>query len=209
MAKNRSLIINGIRIDPGVLREDAVRRCGDVKCVGACCSDGVWLCEEEAPRILEWAGAIKACLPPDRHDQSIWFERRDDEVGTAAVADPLRPNQTCCVFLQTDRKCALQVVSQANNLGWPGLKPYYCALYPLYTEDDTLLVDRITPRNVTGAMCRHAKPPKQPVYKLFRDEMVLVLGEDGYRELCEKAEARASVKRGKPSGSSLTGNRQI
>ncbi len=196
MKKNGSMIINGVRIDPGVLGKDAVRRCGDIQCSGACCSDGVWLREDEAPRILAWAGAIKDCLPADRHDESKWFEQGKGELGTIAVDDPMRPDDTCCVFLQPDRKCALQVVSRTNNLGWPGLKPFYCALYPLYTENDTLLVDHITPLNITGAMCRHGAPPKQVVYKLFRDEIALVLGEDGYRELCERAQAKSSTTKG-------------
>jgi hypothetical protein len=190
MMNDGAMVVNGIRIDPNVLRKEAVRRCSDVKCVAACCSDGVSLLEGEAPRILAWAAAIKACLPAERHDESKWFEQGKNELGTNSVDDPLRPSDTCCVFLQTDRKCALQVVSQANNLGWPGIKPYYCATYPLYTEDNTLLMDNITQRNVTGSMCRESKPPKQEVYKLFREEAILVLGEDGYRELCEKAEAR-------------------
>jgi Fe-S-cluster containining protein len=190
MGNNGSLIINGIRIDSGVLRKAAIRRCGDIKCMGACCSDGVWLCEDEPPRILEWAKEIKACLPPDRHDESKWFEQGKKEMGTVAVDDPMRPNETCCVFLQPDRKCALHAVSQANNLGWPGVKPFYCAIYPLYTEDGALLLDNITSKNITGAMCRHAMPLRQVIYKLFREEVTLVLGEAGYRELCEKAEAK-------------------
>ncbi len=195
MGNNGSLIINGIRIDPSVLRKSAVRRCGEIQCAAACCSDGVWLREEEPSRILEWAGAIKACLPPDRHDEQQWFEQGDGELGTAFVPDPVRPDDTCCVFLQLDRKCALQVVSEANHLGWPGVKPFYCAIYPLYTEKDTLLVDHVTSRNVHGSMCRHAAPPRQLMYKLFREEATLVLGEDGYRELCDKAEIREKRRR--------------
>ena len=191
MKNSGSLSIKGIRIDPRVLRKESVRRCGDIKCAAACCSDGVWLREDEPPRILKWASEIKDCLPPARHDESKWFEQGKDELGTISVEDPLRPKDTCCVFLQLDRKCALQVISQANQLGWPGLKPYYCAIYPLYTENGALLVDHITPRNITGAMCRHAAPPKQFIYKLFREEATLVLGEDGYSELCEKAEAKS------------------
>jgi hypothetical protein len=195
MENDGSLIVNGIRIDPDVLRKDGVRRCAEVNCVAACCSDGVWLREDEAPHILAWADTIKACLPAERHDESTWFEQGNNELGTASVDDPLRPDDTCCVFLQPDRKCALQVVSQAHSLGWPGLKPYYCALYPLYFENGVLLVDDATPLNVTGAMCRQAKPPRRAMYKLYKEEAKLVLGEDGYRELCEKAKGRRARRR--------------
>jgi hypothetical protein len=190
MGNNGALVIKGIRVHSAILRKKAVRKCSELKCLAACCTDGVWLREEEAPRILEWADAVKACLPPERHDESKWFEQGKEEMGTNPVNDPVRPGDTCCVFLQPDRKCALQVVSQANNLGWPGIKPFYCTLYPLYTEDDTLLLDDVTHLSVNGAMCRAQNPPKQEIYKLFRDEITLVLGEDGYRDLCEKAEEK-------------------
>jgi Fe-S-cluster containining protein len=187
MNKDKSWIINGVRIDPGILRKDAVRRCGDIKCAAACCTDGVWLRAEEPSRILQWASEIKAFLPPDRHDESKWFEQGAEEKGTASVDDPARSGETCCIFLHPDRRCILQIISQEHNLGWPGLKPFYCAIYPLYTENDTLLMDDITPRNIRGAMCRHNSPPKQAIYKLFSEEAALVLGENGYKELCEKA----------------------
>jgi hypothetical protein len=189
MKKSEPMVINGVRIDPGILCKDAVRRCGDIQCVAACCTDGVWLRTDEPCRILQWANAIKAFLPSDRHDESKWFEQGNNEMGTAAVEDPRRPGETCCLFLHPDRRCILQIVSQENNLGWPGLKPYYCAIYPLYTENDTLLMDHITPHNIRGAMCRHDAPPEQLIYKLFREEAALVLGEDGYKELCEKAKS--------------------
>lgn len=192
MAHNGALIINGYRIDPKILQKKAVRRCSEIKCLAACCTDGVWLLDDEAPRILQWADAIKECLPPDRQDESKWFEQGKDEMGTIPVPDPVRPGDTCCVFLQPDRKCALQVVSSAHDLGWPGIKPFYCTLYPLYTEDGALLLDNVTHLNVQGAMCRAQNPPRQEIYRMFRDEITLVLGEDGYQELCKKAAAKAA-----------------
>jgi hypothetical protein len=195
MGNNGALVINGFRIDQDILRKKAVRKCSEIQCLAACCSDGVWLLDNEAPRILEWADEIKACLPPDRHDESKWFEQGKEEMGTIPVNDPVRPNDTCCVFLQPDRKCALQVVSSANNLGWPGIKPFYCTLYPLYTEDHTLLLDNITHLNVNGAMCRAEKPLRLEIYKLFPEEITLVLGKDGYQQLCDKAEAQIKPSR--------------
>jgi hypothetical protein len=154
-----------------------------------CCSGGVWLREDEAPRIREWAGAIKACLPPERHDESKWFESEDGELGTTTVADPARTGQECCVFLQPDRKCSLQVVSQANQLGWPGIKPYYCAIYPLYFEDNVLSMDDVSFDESERAGCRMSGSTVRAMYELYRDEAILVLGEDGYRQLHEQAAA--------------------
>jgi hypothetical protein len=182
---NGALIINGIRIDPSVLRKDAVYRCATVSCVADCCSGGVWLKDEEVPRIRERAEAVKACLPPDRHDESKWFEPGDEGTGTATVDDPIRPDDTCCVFLQSDRKCALQVVSQKYDLGWPGLKPFYCATYPLYIEDGVMMMDDETPIDPEFAMCRRCAPEQRAMFEVHRDEAILILGKDGYRELHE------------------------
>lgn len=193
MEADGSLVIKGIRVEAKVLQKKAVRRCADGNCIAACCSGGVWLNDDEPPRIREWAQEIKACLPPERHDESQWFESREDDedaLGTNTVDDPLRSGETCCVFLQSDRKCALQVVSQENNLGWPGIKPYYCAIYPLYLEGDVLTTDDETPFNFEGSTCHRAASESRPVYDLYRDEAILVLGEDGYKELQERAEER-------------------
>lgn len=190
MQDQGELVIKGIRIESKVLQKRNVRPCGEGKCIAACCSGGVWLREDEAPRILEWADAIKACLPADRHDHSKWFESgkddEEEEIGTSTVDDPVRPGQHCCVFLQPDRKCSLQVVSQENNLGWPGIKPFYCATYPFYTEDDALMVDDETPLKFKGAACRRPSSDKRPLYEIYKMEAILALGEDGYRELLSR-----------------------
>jgi hypothetical protein len=200
MEDDGSLIIKGIRIDPSVLRKSAAQPCANSRCMAACCSGGVWLREDEAPRILEWASAVKACLPIDRHHNSTWFtphcsntyDSGNPELGTTTVEDPLRPGRTCCVFLQPDRKCALQVVSRANQLGWPGLKPYYCAIFPLYIESGVLTVDE-TPLEHENLNCPGPVSWQNAIYELYRDEAVLILGEAGYCELLQKAAAQESA----------------
>ncbi len=196
MEDDGSLIINGIRVDPDVLRNDVVQPCATAKCMAECCSGGVWLKADEVPRIREWAAAIKACLPPDRQDESKWFtsdspdeDQPREQEGTTTVEDLLRPGHRCCVFLQQDRRCALQVVSHANRLGHPGLKPYFCAIYPLYFEAGVLSMDD-TRLESEGAACRRFALQEGAMYKVYREEAILILGEEGYRELCEQAAAR-------------------
>ena len=160
--------------------------------MAACCSTGVWLKAEEAPRILEWGGPVKACLPLDRQNESKWFlegepdENQSLELGTSTVEDPMSPGRRCCVFLKPDRKCALQVVSAQNHLGWPGLKPYFCAIYPLFYAEGVMSMDDRLP-DFEGATCRRFTKGLRAIYELYRDEATLILGEEGYRELCEKA----------------------
>ena len=59
MEDSDSLTVNGIRINPDVLRKDSIRGCADARCGAVCCSGGVWLKDDEAPRIHAWARQIK------------------------------------------------------------------------------------------------------------------------------------------------------
>ncbi len=197
MKREEHFTIKGIRIDPGVLKRARIRRCELGECQAACCTGGVWLNPDEMPKILEWAEVVKSYLPLERHDESKWFELgdRDErfpqgyEIGTTVIDDPQRPGQTCCVFLRPDRVCALQLASREHSLGWPGLKPFFCALYPMFLEENLLMMDDETPVDFEGGGCCKPASEAHPLFQIYREEAILVLGEDGYRELCDKADA--------------------
>ena len=201
LESTEQLVIKGIRIDPSVLETLPIQRCEVAECEAACCAGGVWLNPDEMPRILEWAHVIRQYLPTERQDPSKWFETGDPdsryaggyEFGTTTVEEPESAGQTCCVFLRPDRVCALQFVSEKHNQGWPGLKPFYCALYPLYFEDGLLCIDDETPLEFTGGDCRRGGQTARPIYEIYREETTLVLGDDGYQALCEKTGNRQAT----------------
>jgi len=206
--KNEMLAIKGIQIHPDLLKEARIQRCAIVECQAACCSGGVWLDPPEHPRILEWAESIKKHIPPERHDTATWFETGDPdpaypdgyEIGTNSLDDPAVPGKTCCVFLRPDRICALQLVSDQNHLGWPGLKPFFCALYPLYIEDNLLSLDTETPVILEGGGCQRECADARPIYRIYAEETRLVLGDDGYQELCARAQTVKPGRSGTESG---------
>lgn len=185
------MIVNGFKIHPELLEEVYAERCVLHECLGACCTGGAWLNVEQLKIIVPQVDAIKPNLPDDRRDPNAWFSApAADEaapgggiIGTNVVADPRRPGETCCVFLRLDRLCALQVTSQQLGLAYPGLKPLFCALYPLQIHEDEIIVDHETEQHFGGATCRRAGATKQPLYRVFKEEMQLLLGEEGYREL--------------------------
>jgi hypothetical protein len=185
------MIINGFKIHPELLEEVYAERCVLTECLGACCTGGAWLDVEQLKTIVPHVEAIKANLPEDRRDPNAWFSapQADEDspasavVGTNVVNDPLRPGETCCVFLRPDRLCALQVTSQQVGLEYPGLKPLFCALFPLQIHGDEIVIDHDTAQNFGGAMCRRTCTRLQPLYQVFREELQLVVGEEGYREL--------------------------
>ncbi|HTP10630.1 MAG TPA: DUF3109 family protein [Anaerolineae bacterium] len=187
------MIINGYKIHPELLEEVYAERCVLPECLGACCTGGAWLDVEQLKTIVPHVGAIQANLPEERRDPNAWFSApaADEDspegaiLGTNVVDDPRRPGETCCVFLRPDRLCALQVTSQQLSLDYPGLKPLFCALYPLQIRDDEIVIDHETAQNFGGAVCQRAATDKRPLYRVFQDELMLVLGAEGYRELAQ------------------------
>jgi hypothetical protein len=185
------MLINGFKIHPELLEEVYSERCVLSECLGTCCLGGAWLDVEQLKAIVPQAEAIKTNLPDDRRDPNAWFSAPaagEDVpgggiIGTNVVGDPCRPGETCCVFLRPDRLCALQVTSQQLSLAYPGLKPLFCALYPLQIHADEIIIDHGTEQHFGGATCRRACATKQPLYRIFEEEMQLVLGKEGYREL--------------------------
>jgi hypothetical protein len=185
------MIINGLKIHPELLEEVYAERCVLRECLGACCGGGAWLDGEQLRIIVPHVAAIRANLPEERRDPNAWFSAPSTEedspdgvvVGTNVMDDPRRPGETCCVFLRPDRLCALQVTSQQLGLAYPGLKPLFCALYPLQVRAGEIIIDHETEQNLGGAACQRACAARQPRYQVFQTELELVLGEGGYAEL--------------------------
>ncbi len=188
------MIINGFKIHPELLADVHAERCVLHECLGACCTGGAWLDVEQLKAIVPHVAAIQANLPEERRDPDGWFSApsADEDspdgaiIGTNVVDDPCRPGETCCVFLRSDRadrRCALQMTSQQLDLGYPGLKPLFCALYPLLVRDNEIMIDHETAENFGGAICQRACSHPRPLYQVFKRELELILGEEGYREL--------------------------
>jgi hypothetical protein len=191
--------VDGLRIHPNVLGLSRGERCALGECRAACCANGVWVDAAHVERVRAHAADVARHLPPDRRDPAVWFE---DEVmdcedfpsghghPTATVIDPDDPDRDVCVFLRPDRLCALQVASGALGLPHPGLKPFDCATYPVLRSEGELLLDLWSPDELDGADCQRATAEPRPVLEVFREELELVLGEDGYRRLCAKVARR-------------------
>ncbi len=186
-----NVIINGLKIHPELLEVVESERCVLHECKGACCSGGVWLDADDLKPLVPYVETIQANLPAERRDPNTWFSAPEPDedtpsgvkIGTNTVDDPVRPGITCCVFLRPDRLCALQVTSRQLGLPGLGLKPFFCALYPVYVENGEVIIDHETEEDFDGANCRRFCATKQPLFEVFRAEMILLLSEDGYQDL--------------------------
>ena len=180
-------------------------------CGGGCCGGGIWVDVLQVQRILAHTDAIAALLAPERRDPDDWFSDEvmdhadfPSGVGTATAVGP-RPDgsgRQGCMFLLDDNCCALQRVSEANDLGWPGLKPVDCATFPILRYEGAVIWDRRTAEAIPGeADCkRPASELGPPLFQVFVAEAELAIGKRGVARLQALLDAReARQGRTRPS----------
>lgn len=202
MAENKEWInIGALLVDASLLESRPIGRCRIQECQACCCGHGVWVDLADAGRIIEEADLVKPHLPPDRRDAGAWFEVEVDidtdfpsgyRVGTQVMPDPSHPAGSHCIFLRPDRRCALQVAGIAAGRHPRDLKPFYCALYPIVRVGNYVKLDDDNAIYRLGGNCVRAEPVSTPLYQVFKDELILVLGQDGYDQLCAIARARGN-----------------
>ncbi len=197
-----SVVVKGWTIGVSLLERKPITRCQIVTCKAGCCADGVWVDMGQARAILANAELIQPYMPVERRDATTWFAEyyNDDTafpsgeyIGTTTVVDASHPGGMTCVFLRPeDRYCAIQAASIATGRKPWELKPYYCCLFPLVDEYDSdgaakwLILDSENSLFEHGGGCHEDCAVIQPVFQVYAEETSMVLGVDGYRELCER-----------------------
>jgi hypothetical protein len=204
VAQEEPLLIKNRRVDRKLLGQTSTQRCQTQECHSWCCTGGVWVDLDEKDRILENADSIKPVLPPDRRDVSKWFDgERDCHLdfpsgwgeGTSVVEDPTHPAGETCIFLRPeDRRCAIQSSSLANGENPWRLKPFFCILHPLTTDEGLLTLDDDNEIYIEGGHCQRPNGVETPLYVTFKAELEFALGQDGYQALVEIAEGRMRVE---------------
>lgn len=200
---NEPIVANGIAVDRVLLEARATCRCTIDQCRARCCGSGVYIHVDQVKDILAHQELIRPHLAESDRDPGSWFDQDfevDEDhpaggtcVGTRVVADPTHPDRERCVFLRSDRKCALQAAGiAAGNDPWR-FKPFYCALFPLAFYRKRLVLDEENEVYTGGGSCqRPSSGERVPLYRLFEAETKLVLGEKGFAELHAQAQAEAS-----------------
>ena len=92
MEDSGSLTVNGIRINPDVLCKDSIA-VRDARCGAVCCSGGVWLKNDGAPRIHAWAREMSNILPAVAESRP--GSNRGNENSGRIPSTTLHPGQTC------------------------------------------------------------------------------------------------------------------
>jgi len=162
---------------------------GPCSCSSTCCEGGVWADVRDRDRILAHKDIIKKYMDGTQTtDDRRWFdaeERIDADfvsgrcIGTAEINNK-------CAFLDNAGRCSLQVAATAEGMHKWALKPLYCILYPIEVSNNVVGFD--TMLQSEQLCCTVDTVFRIPVFEACREELVHLLGEDGFRMMREHYE---------------------
>lgn len=157
---------------------------GPCTCSSVCCQHGVYADVRERDRILGLKDTIKKYMDETQtQDESGWFEQGefDDSdfpsgrcVSTEVVNDK-------CAFLDKLGRCSLQVAATSEGLHKWEWKPLFCILFPIEISDKVVGFDDLLDED--QPCCTIGKEFDTPVFEACKEELIHVLGANGYEEL--------------------------
>lgn len=170
--------IKGLFIDPKIFTYKF-----ECQCTGECCHYGVYTDLKEHDKIIEIKDKILPFFDETQStDLSKWFEPpEDDEDFESGVAVGTEVIKGKCTFLDKDGYCVLQKLAlQEGEHKWK-YKPLYCILFPLTIYEGALTIDdehidRLKTCNVNPNVATS-------IFEFCKEELIHLLGEDGFAEL--------------------------
>ncbi len=158
-------------------------------CNSTCCRRGAYVDIKERERVLAHADMIRPYLDETQtSDETQWFE-------TEIIDDPDYVSGKCvgtnsvngkCAMQDKRGYCSLQVAATGEGRHKWDIKPLYCFLFPIEVIKNTLVFN---PRD-QGLLkcCSVYEQFEVPLFRACRDEVVWLLGEDGYAIMDEHYE---------------------
>ncbi len=175
------LTVKGYMISPDLFKKGFKAGGGPCTCTSRCCEGGVYVDIREHERILAHKELVKQQMDETQSkDESTWFERETFEhtdfpsgrcIGTQEINKK-------CTFLDGQGRCSLQVASVAAGQHKWTLKPLYCILYPIEISDKVIGFDDLLQDE--EHCCTICERFTMPLFQGCREELVHLLGEDGY-----------------------------
>jgi len=170
---------------------------GPCTCTSVCCEGGVYTDLAERDRIMEFREIIRKHMDATQpQDPALWFEPSEHE-------DADFPSGRCigteeyngkCVFLDSKGRCSIQVAAVAQGLDRWAWKPLFCILFPIEVSGNVVNYD---PMLQGEQPCCTTQPDFSiPVFRACRDELIHLLGQEGYDRLEEHYRNRGLAKEG-------------
>lgn len=188
MPKNFEKKINGYWIDPLIFTQKFVKHCDIHICSGECCYYGVYTDLKEHENIMSIKERIIRSMDETQpKDPDVWFEEQEeDDDFPSGIAVGTEVHNGKCVFLDKQGFCTLQKIAmEEGEFKWK-YKPIYCILFPLVIFEGALTVD--DEHLARMHYCSVASNQVSTVFDCCRNELLYLLGEEGFQELEEYRE---------------------
>lgn len=167
---------------------------GPCTCTSRCCSGGVYADIKERDRIIESKEIIKQHMDETQPlDETTWFDPEETEdpdfpsgraIGTGVHNDK-------CVFLNKYGHCSVQVASVANGMDRWAIKPLFCILFPVEVSEGVIGFDDMLQED--EPCCTISGQFQIPLFEACRDELIHLVGEDGFAAMQEHYRSLQSI----------------
>lgn len=195
MSQSADFTVKGYSFAPELFTQGYPEQGGPCRCTSDCCSSGVYVDVKERDNILDQKAAIKLQMDETQStDDTLWFEHEVSEdadfasgrcVGTSVINDK-------CAFLNARGYCSVQLAAVAEGLDRWAWKPLYCILYPIEISNRVVGFDPMLQNE--KPCCTIHNRFEVPLFRACKDELVFILGEDGYLSLEEHYQGLAKDK---------------
>lgn len=152
-------------------------------CNGECCHYGVYTDLKEHHTILANKNLIISNMDDSQTKEiSVWFEQpEEDDDFDSGVAIGTEIHNDKCTFLDKNGLCSLQKMAiNRNEWKWK-YKPLYCILFPLTIYEGALTVDDEHIDRLK--YCNKHPISEQTIVEYCKEEIIHLIGEDGYDDL--------------------------
>lgn len=180
MSDNFMKVIKGYKIDPLIFTFKFACQCN-----GECCHYGVYTDFDEFTNIIKTKDEIIPCLDSTQSKNiSKWFEKpeEDDDFDSGVAVGTEIINKKCS-FLDREGYCTLQKLSLQNGEHKWKRKPLYCILFPVTIFEGAITVDHEHIDRLKH--CNKFPINNSTIVEYCKEELIHILGEDGYAELLE------------------------
>ena len=191
--KEYPIEINGLKIDPIIFTQGFVPHCNISICGGQCCDWGVFMDKEFKDVIMKHEQDIIDVMDEGQiKDSSQWFgdeieKDHDFPSGEAIDTETYKTKfgKEQCVFKGINNYCSLQVAAEKKGFHKWEIKPKYCIMYPISIEDNVLTYDSDHSENLDYCGMHKKENFVHSVFEAMKEEIIYILGEDGYNYLNE------------------------
>ncbi|MEI7906650.1 MAG: hypothetical protein WCI84_04765, partial [Bacteroidota bacterium] len=134
--------------------------------------------------ILEHKEEVKLQMDETQtQEHAVWFDNKQ-EVDTdfpSGFAVGTEVHNDKCVFLRTDGRCSVQLVSaEKYNDPWK-IKPFYCIAFPIAVDHGVVTYDDY--QDGKTQCCSIVSETNSSLVDSCKAELEFVLGKEGYSEL--------------------------